>query len=225
MNPTSEVPTSKSPNSELLRFVELRGPDDDLLLPWLDLYETAFPAAERVLVSSHLLVLKGTPAEPGEHHLLAAMSGEAHFAGLARYQVLPDLGLAYLAYLATLPEMRNRGAGGKFYQEIVRRVTGQDVRALAIEVEIPRQSGGHEGEDALLAQHALAQRRIAFYRRQGARLLEGVDYLQTVGRHQPPVPMHLMFDAFVPLDATQAFKMARSVWGELVNQVGELRLA
>ena len=29
--------------------------DDDLLFPWLDLYETAFPPTEKVLVSSFLL--------------------------------------------------------------------------------------------------------------------------------------------------------------------------
>jgi hypothetical protein len=33
-----------------------------------------------------------------------------------------------------------------------------------------------------------------------------------------------MFHAFGALDAAQAYALARSVWGELVNQVGELRL-
>jgi GNAT superfamily N-acetyltransferase len=219
-----------------MRFVELTSLQDDLLLPWLDLYETAFPAAERVLVSKHLLALRGEsdPDEPGEHRLLAALAGNATFAGLARYQVLPDLGVAYLWYLATAPEVRNQGVGTKFYQEIVRRARGPAVQAamqaMVIEVEIPAQPGGGEGASAAAenpaveAERALAQRRIAFYRRQGARLLEGIHYLQTVGRHQAPVPMHVMFHAFAALDAGQAFALARSLWGEQVNQVGELRL-
>jgi GNAT superfamily N-acetyltransferase len=227
-----------NPSSEQIRFVELTSLQDDLLLPWLDLYETAFPAAERVLVSKHLLALKGASDadEPGEHHILAALAGNASFAGLARYQVVPDLGVAYLWYLATSPELRSQGVGTKFYQEIVRRVAGPAVRTLAIEVEMPARASGGEGAAAAaeksavsaeraLAERALAQRRITFYRRQGARLLEGIHYLQSVGRHQAPIPMHLMFHAFGALDAAQAFALARSLWGEQVKQVGELRLA
>ena len=226
------------PSSEQIRFVELTSLQDDLLLPWLDLYESAFSAAERVLVSKHLLALKGASDadEPGEHHILAALADNASFAGLARYQVVPDLGAAYLWYLATAPELRSQGVGTKFYQEIVRRVTGPAVRALVIEVEIPARASGGEGVAAAaenstvsaeraLAERALAQRRITFYRRQGARLLEGIHYLQSVGRHQAPIPMHLMFHAFGALDAAQAFALARSLWGEQVRQVGELRLA
>jgi GNAT superfamily N-acetyltransferase len=221
-------------SSEQLRFLELTSLQDDLLLPWLDLYETAFPAAERVLVSKHLLALKGVPDVPGEHHMLAALDGNASFAGLARYQVLPDLGAAYLWYLATAPELRNQGVGTKFYQEIVRRVTGPagwaGLRALVIEVEIPARAGEGEGvagaaeNSAVAAERALAQRRIAFYRRQGARLMEGIHYLQSVGRHQAPIPMHIMFHAFGALDAAQAFALARSLWGDQVSQVGKLRL-
>jgi GNAT superfamily N-acetyltransferase len=215
-----------NPSTEQIRFVELTSLQDDLLLPWLDLYETAFPAAERVLVSKHLLALKGASDadEPGEHHILAALAGNASFAGLARYQVPPDLGAAYLWYLATAPELRSQGVGTKFYQEIVRRVTGPALRALVIEVEIPARASGGEGE-AAAAERALAQRRITFYRRQGARLLEGIHYLQSVGRHQAPIPMHLMFHAFGALDAAQAFALARSLWSEQVKQVGKLRLA
>ena len=237
--------------SQPIRFVEITSLQDELLLPWLDLYETAFPAPERVLVSKHLLVLRGTPEEPGEHHLLAALSGNGSFAGLARYQVLPDLGVAYLWYLATTPTVRNQGVGAKFYQEIVRRVTGPAVRALVIDVEIPAQPGEDEGrpaaaenpavaaedlvlaadepavaaeESAVAAESTLARRRIGFYRRQGFRLLEGIHYLQSVGAHQTPMPMHIMFHALGALDAGQAFALARGLLGDDVSQVGELRL-
>ncbi len=222
-----------------IRFVELTSLQDDLLLPWLDLYETAFPAAERVLVSQHLRALKRSSAlaERPEHHLLAAVDGNEAFAGLARYQTLPDLGTAYLWYLATAPQVRNQGVGTRFYQEIARRVGSQGLRAMVIEVEIPGQEGGtakaaeaeRAGANATWiengqAEDALAERRIAFYRRQGARLLEGIHYLQTVGPHQPPIPMHVMFHAFAAMDAAWAFALAKSLWGDQVRQVGELRL-
>ena len=37
---------------EPLRIIEINSLNDDLLPAWLDLYETAFPANERVLVST-----------------------------------------------------------------------------------------------------------------------------------------------------------------------------
>ena len=40
--------------AEPLFFVPIEDLHDELLLPWLDLYETAFPPTERVLISTIL---------------------------------------------------------------------------------------------------------------------------------------------------------------------------
>jgi ribosomal protein S18 acetylase RimI-like enzyme len=197
-------------------FVDLRGLDDELLLPWLDLYETAFPAAEKVLVSNHLAALQGRPEEPGEHHLMAALSG-GQFAGLARYHVLPEIATSYLWYLATRPELRSRGIGAELYGEIVRRAQASGMRTLMLEVEIPEEMVSPE-------MRILAERRIGFYRRQGARLLTGIHYLQFLSTYHQPVPMHLLFHPITPLTATEAFETGKALFEEWLEQTGELRL-
>ncbi len=205
-----------------LRFEELRGVGDPLLLPWLDLFETAFPPPEKVLVSNHLKALRGEADEPGEHHLLAALV-DGTFAGLARYQVLPAHGPAYLWYLATQPERRNQGIGAEMYREILAHIAGRPagepgVRAMLIEVEMPERASTE-------AERRLAERRITFYRRLGALQLEGIDYLQWVGPHQAPIPMHLLFHPLAPLDADSAFELGKELFGELLQQQSGLSLA
>lgn len=79
-----------------LCITELIDPDDALLLPWLDLYETAFPPSERVLVSFYLRLLRDKRAglQP-DHHLLAAQRERA-FVGLAHYVMLAEPRCAWL---------------------------------------------------------------------------------------------------------------------------------
>ncbi len=200
-----------------LHISEITDLDDDLLLPWLDLYETAFPPAERMLVSFYVRLLK---ERWPNHHLLAIQRGGV-FVGLAHYVLIPQHKLAWLWMFAVTPEARNHGVGTAIYGEIVRRLPAGTV-AMLIEVERPDLASTE-------AERALAERRIAFYRRQGARLLEGVHYIQSVGPHQPPLPMHVMIHPFEPLDAEAAFGLACAVFGAAagaasITQIGPLAL-
>jgi GNAT superfamily N-acetyltransferase len=201
-----------------LRFAEIVTLSDDLLLPWLDLYEVAFPPSERVLVSSHLRLLK--EKERGlaqDQQLLAALDGEGTLIAMAKYDFLPRCSAACLAYLAVRSDARSQGIGTRVYQEIRRQLRGVSCRGLVLEVEIPGRATS--AEDA-----QLAARRIQFYRRLGASLLRGVDYTQTVGRHQPPIPMHVMIHPFQPMDGEEAFELARCVYGQRLERTGELVL-
>ena len=49
-----------------ITFGELTSLEDGLLLPWLDLYETAFPPYEKVLVSHFLSLLKSKNSDQGK---------------------------------------------------------------------------------------------------------------------------------------------------------------
>jgi GNAT superfamily N-acetyltransferase len=204
-----------------LDFTEITDLNDALLLPWLDLYETAFPPVERMLVSFYLRLLqdKREGLHP-DHHLLAVQR-EGVFVGLAHYVVISDYNAAWLWMFAVTPEARNHGLGAAIYGEIVRRLPGGTV-AMLIEVERPDLA-------QTKAERELTERRIAFYRRQGARLLEGVHYVQSVGPHQPPLPMHVMVHPVQALDAETAFALARAVFlsnagGETFTQTGLLSL-
>jgi len=199
-----------------LHIVELTDPNDDLLLPWLDLYETAFPPAERMLVSFYLRLLRDKQAggRP-EHHLLAVQRAGV-FVGLAHYVGLAACNLAWLWMFAVTPEARNHGIGAAIYGEIVRGLPAGTV-AMLIEVERPDLAQTE-------ADRQLAERRITFYRRQGARLLEGVHYVQAVGPHQAPLPMHVMLHPLHPLDAEMAFRCAQAALGDAIAQTGDLSL-
>lgn len=184
---------------DVIRFHEIMDISDDLLLPWLDLYEQAFPSNEKVPVSDHLSLLKRGRELPEDRHLLAALDESGGLVGMARYEVQGEDALAYLVYLAVQTARRSLGIGKIFYAEIVRRIRAQQpsTRALIMEVERPDQAHSEEGwEDA--------ERRIRFYRRQGVHLLRGINYLQEVAGH-PPIPMHVMVHPFVPLSAEEAF--------------------
>jgi GNAT superfamily N-acetyltransferase len=205
-----------------MKLIELTSADDKLFLPWLDLYETAFPPHEKMLVSTHLQILKakaggGAP----EHVLLAALAntsaGGGQFAGLVRYELIPPDQAAVLWYLAVNPALRSQGLGSQIYQEILRRIEPHTYRAMLFEVEIPElQEKDAESE--------LASRRIQFYRRQGALLLGGIHYLQSVGWHQPLTPMHLMVHPIQPLSPQEAFDLCKRVFEDTLAQTGELTL-
>jgi len=199
-----------------LHVTEITDPDDDLLLPWLDLYEIAFPPPERMLVSFYLRLLrqKRDGLHP-DHHLLAVRRVGV-FVGLAHYVIIIEQRLAWLWMFAVTPEARNQGLGAAIYGDIVRRLPAGTV-AMLLEVERPDLA-------QIEAERRLAERRIAFYRRQGALLLEGVYYVQSVGPHQPPLPMHVMIHPLQPLNTETAFRFAHTVFGDAITQTGTLSL-
>jgi GNAT superfamily N-acetyltransferase len=200
----------------MLDVREIESVTDDLLLPWLDLYETAFPPPERVLVSEIFRVLRGqSPGFAQSHRLFAALEPPGQFVGMAWYELWPK-GVALLGYIAVIPERRSRGIGTQFYQEVAERVSST-ARLLFLEVEMPEQAVSER-------QRVLALRRIQFYRQLGALRLAGVRYLQSVGPHQPLTPMHVMAHPFEPIDALEAFDLAQGIFGDLIHQVGPLVL-
>jgi ribosomal protein S18 acetylase RimI-like enzyme len=204
--------------SEPLTYQELTDINDDLLLPWLDLMETAFPPTERVLPSFHLgLLRQKARGETSAHTMVAAVDAEGRFVGLLQYQLELECEAAFMWYLAVVRDLRSQGLGAQIYQEAVRRLAPHHLRALTFEVEIPE--GAHDEET-----RQFALRRIAFYRRQGARLLTGIHYVQSVGSHQPSIPMHIMVHPFVPMDADAAFGLAKCVFGDALTQIGPLDL-
>jgi ribosomal protein S18 acetylase RimI-like enzyme len=178
-------------NTEL-NIVEITSLEDDLLLPWLDLFETAFPPHEKVLVSNHLQAIKmQARGEDIQEHFLAALDDHHALTGMARYQLFPETRAAFLWYLATTLAARNLGLGGKIYDHILSIIDPSQYQVMFLEVEMPE-----EAENEAL--RLLAKRRIGFYRRHGAVQLNGIHYLQTVGPHQPQTPMHILVHPFQP---------------------------
>ncbi len=205
----------------MITLIELHELSDPLLLPWLDLYETGFPPGERVLVS-HLLELLH-PQTRGAHrgsHLLAAVddsdpSGNPFLGLIFDYEPVGSAA-AFLWYFAVVPDRRGQGLGAQIYQCLLSRLDAQ-VRALFYDLEDPAQMTTPEAVKQ-------AGRRIAFYRRLGARLLGGIRYVQTVGPHHPPLYLRLMVHPIQEITPREAFDLARLEFGqEILSQVGELK--
>jgi GNAT superfamily N-acetyltransferase len=180
---------------------------------WLDLFELSFPPAERVLVSTFLRALsERDPAAP--HTLLAASDYDDSLVGIAHFQVFHAQRVAYLWYLAVTPKRQGAGAGSDIYHAVIDKLPSS-VGALLIEVEQPRLARNEQ-------ERRLAQRRITFYERLGARLLLGIDYLQSVGPHQPVIPMHLLVHPCGPLTPEAVYSAVREICGDLIRQTGPL---
>lgn len=150
-------------------------------------------------------------------HLLAAVNDQQQLIGIIHYVVVPESNVACLWYFAIQASLHSQGLGSKMFRKFCDHLEPLNIQALLFEVEIPEQAESPE-------QRELAMRRIAFYRRLGASLLNGIDYLQNIGWHHPPTPMHLMVYPLRPLDAQQAFNLTQAVFQEYVQQIGPLAL-
>ncbi|MCC6446647.1 MAG: GNAT family N-acetyltransferase [Armatimonadetes bacterium] len=202
-----------------LAFREITSLTDDLLGPWLDLYQQSFPLTEQILISRFIDTLKKKAIGQEENQIfLAALDGEGRFAAMAQYSLRPDCRAAYLVYLAVALEMRGQGAGSKVYREIIGRVAAfqPPVRMAVFEVEGPEEAASPEERD-------LSERRIRFYKKLGAKLLCGVSYSQTVG-WLPEIKMRLMVHPFQPLTGPEAFEVAACLFGECLKQAGDITL-
>lgn len=200
----------------MLTFVDIREACDELFIPWIELYETSFPPEERILVAQFLTLLKAKErGEYPESHMQAALDGDGKFCALLRYDLVKEREAAYFWYLAVHPEARSGGIGAECFAHVVARATQAGLRALVWEVEVPEHFEDPE-------RRALAQRRIAFYRRQGALMLTGIDYQQQLP-NQPAIPLHVMVRPIQPVTPQEVFDLANKLL-DGVEQAGELGL-
>jgi len=204
--------------TDQVSYEEITRLEDDLLLPWLDLYEITFPPEEKILVSKFLTHIKDkTNNNTADFFMLAALQNQKTLAGIACYQLFSEQGTALLWYLAVASHQRNQGLGGAIYQEVIRRIDPTKYAALIMEVEIPDLCH-------TLETRQYANRRISFYRRQGALRLDGIHYLQFVGEHLPSTPMHILVHPFKPISPQAAFDLVYTIALDAITQTGELML-
>lgn len=193
---------------------ELQWPGDPLLVPWLELYETAFPPDERILVARIVRVLQNPQLLPGAR-LRAAVGADGGLLGLAYSYEPPEQAAAFLWYMAVVAQTRGQGVGAWLYNAVLGCLPGT-ARAMIFDVEDPRHLPAE-------TRRSMAERRIGFYRRQGARLLGSVRYMQRIGSHLDPLPMRLMAQPIDPaVTAREAYDLALPVYGaEALSLDGE----
>ncbi len=101
--------------------------------------------------------------------------------------------LGALAYLAVQSEQRNRGIGARLYTATLALLAldaqfhGQELSGMTYTVERPDEATEE-------AERSLRERRIGFYRRLGAQLLENVVFMNPPLREQDvSFPLHIMY--------------------------------
>ena len=189
----------------------------------LDLYQTAFPPNEQMRLSWWVgllneLSLARVPAET--ERLLFAVVNEAEsndVVGFSYCEIDKAHQAAYLMYLATRDDLRGQGVGAAVYEKMTELVfIDKKIPLLVFEVEKPEVAALESIKAA-----EIARRRIGWYQRQGAQLLQGVYYVQSVG-WQPELEMDLMFHGATPVSPEQAFMTAAALFGTGLRRIGTL---
>jgi hypothetical protein len=211
-----------SPDSTNVIIREIDSVQDPAWEGWKSIYYDSFPENERMTEAYLLRVLekKAAGSAPDSHMLAMLPRNEReHVTGLAYYEADQELRAGFLWYLAMRQGHRSRGYGAIFYSDLLRRLKAGDATILLFEVEIPelaREEGAERGE--------MAERRIGWYRRQGALLLDGVQYFQSVDAPVDPTEMYVMAHPFVPMTAEQVFAVASNLFDDAIKQTGPLAL-
>lgn len=148
-----------------LRAVTLRfQPIDDSSHPFVaaafEIYQEAFPASER-----HPLERIHDRLRRGLNQLQVGLSGD-EVVFMALLWPLSNTSFILLDYMATRTDHRHQGIGAEFMRHFTAAL-GKSSQHAIIEVENPAFGGN-------IAQR---QARVRFYRRNGARLLQGLRYV------------------------------------------------
>jgi GNAT superfamily N-acetyltransferase len=200
-----------------MRLIEIADANSNMFLDFVEAWERAFPCATRDPASVLIRIAQQEPAAragQGKHLVVAADDQVGAFVGGAVWEELSVEGLAvtYLWYLFVEPQLRSQGLGTDFYCRI--RDAGRASRpgsVLVFEVEDPTSA----------VDVSAARRRIAFYRRLGARCLWGVRYVAAPAGHGP-VAWLPMVDG--DIGASTALGVFRSLGGDEITEIGDLSL-
>ncbi|GAB4259809.1 MAG: hypothetical protein Kow0092_08270 [Deferrisomatales bacterium] len=140
--------------------------------------------------------------------LFVAETAVGRVLGFATVLHFPDVGFAYLDFIATQPDRAGGGVGGALYERIREEARALGCLGLFFEC-LPDDPALCRAEE-LLAENA---QRLRFYERHGARPIVGTAY-ETPLRPDDPCPPHLVFDDLgrgTPLRRATARAVVRAI--------------
>jgi len=150
--------------------------------------EPAHPADQRILREARLLFWRAFPSEPEgidrvvrflenkaklefEPILLVSLDRAQALTGLCFVFYFRDVRFGYLQYLASDPDRPQRGIGGALLEAAREVLIAKDARGLLIDIP---PVDADKVEDA--AQLAVNRKRLQFYERYGARIIDGTEW-------------------------------------------------
>jgi GNAT superfamily N-acetyltransferase len=180
---------------------ELQDPDGDLARQALAICEQSFPEVEREPTEQFRTMLRQRltappPPDRANHFWVAHQTGSV--VGLATFSYYAKPGLTFIGYMAIRPDLKGRGYGSILFQKIINQPPVDAARfggrpwGACFEVQRP--------EDVANETDRLArERRIRFYQRHGAQLIDRVEFVAPpLAPGFPPVPFYLMFRPATP---------------------------
>jgi GNAT superfamily N-acetyltransferase len=201
------------------KIIRLIDPDDPLTGQALDLYQNSFPVEEIDPIDGIQLgmrrQLEGRPEVNRAWRFLAAVNC-GRVVGMSMYTYYRDTRLAFLFYLATQPDLRGQGLGAWLFRQTRDRLAGDafDLKGLpplGMCWEVERPEIGQSPDEV-----ELRKRRINFYRRIGAILLDEIEFIAPpIDDGQPPVPYYLMY---LPVD-TQAGPVDKHLLKSVIDSI------
>jgi GNAT superfamily N-acetyltransferase len=185
------------------------------------IYEQSFPESERDPVENIAASLSTPAIGPEVTHLRALVENNI-VAGFTYFSSYQEHYLGFLKFIAIREDIRGKGYGSILLQDAIKQLRADGVRAtgwpylgLILEVERPETADNKQDRQ-------LRERRIQFYQRNGAALIEGIDYIAPpVADGQPSIPFHLMVMRAVPKYGMQRWLRQRAVKALLVEGYGE----
>jgi GNAT superfamily N-acetyltransferase len=206
------------PDADLREITDL---DTPLGHEALAIYEQAFPEAERDPVEHIAAALNSADPETAVSHFRILVDEDA-VVGFTHFSSYKDYYLGYLKFIAVRADLRGKRYGPILLKDALRqlrmdgrRATGWPYLGLILEVERPEAAENEQERE-------LRERRIRFYERQGAVMIENLDYVAPpVAPGQPSLPFHLMVLRAVPKYGMQRWLRPKAVTALLVEGYGE----
>lgn len=205
----------------MMRVVESKSP---YAMPALSIQQASFPHHELMTDRFWQNMLEVIATKPDYHwYAILDDSNERQVVGMIFFEIVRpnenSIPGASLWYVSIDYKHRGRGAGTVAYKTIVSLVKSLGCNELLFEVEIPEHY--EVGSD----EFCFAQKRIEWYRRNGAKLLSGIKWWQEVDSGSPPTEMSLMVDTLGKSPTVNdVYDRACLVLGKDIEQTGLLIL-
>jgi hypothetical protein len=161
----------------MTKFSQVKDTNTSQFTQAIDIYTQSIPATERQTVDT----IKERINSGKENLYIAEKDGETRM--MALLYPLQGTQFVLLDYLAVKEEHRKHGVGSEFLKKI-NEITGLKNSLLLCEVEDPKTGSEQEQETR--------QRRVYFYRKNGAKILKHVRYLLPPLQGNTPTDMILL---------------------------------
>ncbi|MDX1561986.1 MAG: hypothetical protein R3305_03630 [Gammaproteobacteria bacterium] len=202
------------------------------MIRFRQIYDLSSAADEQAFASVRILFRAAFPAEPKgierverllrkrakldfEPLLLVSESRDRIVTGLSFVFYFPEIKLGYLQYIASDPERPARGIGGALYEATRELITARGGRGILLDVPPDERDKVY---DAKLLD--INRRRIRFYERYGARVIEGTGWDTIPNRRNDGRLTLLMFDGMQSLRKLDRSRARAAVRRILTSQYG-----